>query len=509
MLQEYTTPGDAAAVRDDETIFSLLTERLERTGDETVIASRKTGPGSWANITTGEFHHLVRDAAKGFMAFGIERGAAVTIFSPTRWEWGVIDFALAAIGAVSVPIYDTDSAAQAKRILIDSDVKLAIADDEERFHRLYTVMNDCPSLRRILMLDNNALGALQGLGASVTDIELNRRIAEGRADDLATIVYTSGSTGAPKGAELTHRNFVSVVRAASTALHEMILDNHPRLLLFLPLAHCFARFIQYASIASDDGVVGYLPDTRSLLPDLRSFQPTYLLGVPRVFEKVYNAASRKAGTGLKGRLFAQAAEAARDWSRTEQAGGKPTARQITQRALFETAVYRTVRGALGPKIRYVACGGAPLSLDLAHRAADDPGLRHDGNGRPLRRHPRRRQCDRHRRPARSGFVGSHFRGRRAAGQRAERVPRIPQSARQDPRGLYRGRLAAHRRSRRDRRRGTHHHHRPHQGHHHHCRRKERLADPHGRGNREVSDCGACRGGGRPASLHRRRYHAGS
>ena len=366
MLQEYTTPGDAAAVRNDETIFSLLTERLERTGDETVIASRKTGPGSWANITTGEFHHLVREAAKGFMAFGIERGDAVTIFSPTRWEWGVIDFALAAIGAVSVPIYDTDSAAQAKRILIDSDVKLAIADDEERFHRLYTVMNDCPSLRRILMLDNNALGALQGLGASVTDIELNRRIAEGRADDLATIVYTSGSTGAPKGAELTHRNFVSVVRAASTALHEMILDNHPRLLLFLPLAHCFARFIQYASIASDDGVVGYLPDTRSLLPDLRSFQPTYLLGVPRVFEKVYNAASRKAGTGLKGRLFAQAAEAARDWSRTEQAGGKPTARQITQRALFETAVYRTVRGALGPKIRYVACGGAPLSLDLAH-----------------------------------------------------------------------------------------------------------------------------------------------
>ena len=366
MLQEYTTPGDAAAVRDDETIFSLLTERLERTGDETVIASRKTGPGSWANITTGEFHHLVREAAKGFMAFGIERGDAVTIFSPTRWEWGVIDFALAAIGAVSVPIYDTDSAAQAKRILIDSDVKLAIADDEERFHRLYTVMNDCPSLRRILMLDNNALGALQGLGASITDIELNRRIAEGRADDLATIVYTSGSTGAPKGAELTHRNFVSVVRAASTALHEMILDNHPRLLLFLPLAHCFARFIQYASIASDDGVVGYLPDTRSLLPDLRSFQPTYLLGVPRVFEKVYNAASRKAGTGLKGRLFAQAAEAARDWSRTEQAGGKPTARQITQRALFETAVYRTVRGALGPKIRYVACGGAPLSLDLAH-----------------------------------------------------------------------------------------------------------------------------------------------
>ncbi|NMN00468.1 AMP-binding protein [Bifidobacterium sp. DSM 109958] len=366
MLQEYTTPGESITVADDETIFSLLADRLERTGADTVIASRKTGPGSWANITTGEFHHLVREAAKGFMAFGIERGDAVTIFSSTRWEWGVLDFALAAIGAVSVPIYDTDSAAQAQRILNDSNVKLAIADDEERFHRLYTVMDQCPALRRILMLDNNAMGALQGLGASVTDIELNRRIAAGRADDLATIVYTSGSTGAPKGAELTHRNFVSIVKAASLALHEMITDDHPRLLLFLPLAHCFARFIQYASIASDDGVVGYLPDTRSLLPDLRSFQPTYLLGVPRVFEKVYNAASRKAGSGWKGRLFAKAAAAAIAWSRTEQAGERPTAKQVAERAMFETTVYRTVRGALGPRIRYVACGGAPLSLDLAH-----------------------------------------------------------------------------------------------------------------------------------------------
>ena len=366
MLEEYTTPGESITVADDETIFSLLTDRLERTGADTVIASRKTGPGTWANITTGEFHALVREAAKGFMAFGIERGDAVTIFSSTRWEWGVLDFALAAIGAVSVPIYDTDSAAQAQRILNDSDVKLAIADDEERFHRLYTVMDQCPALRRILMLDNNAIGALQGLGASVSDIELNRRIAQGRADDLATIVYTSGSTGAPKGAELTHRNFVSIVKAASLALHEMITDDHPRLLLFLPLAHCFARFIQYASIASDDGVVGYLPDTRSLLPDLRSFQPTYLLGVPRVFEKVYNAASRKAGTGWRGRLFAKAAAAAIAWSRAEQDGGRHSARQIAERAFFETAVYRTVRGALGPRIRYVACGGAPLSTDLAH-----------------------------------------------------------------------------------------------------------------------------------------------
>ena len=248
----------------------------------------------------------------------------------------------------------------------DSAVKLAFADNRERFDRLDSVKDHCPALKQILMIEGNALGALEGLGVAVSDEELNERVATVRADDLATIVYTSGSTGNPKGAELTHKNFVSITISASQALHEVVLDDHPRLLLFLPLAHCFARFIQYASIASDDGVVGYLPDTKTLLPDLRSFEPTYLLGVPRVFEKVYNAASHKAGAGWKGRLFVKAAEAARVWSRKEQAGEQHTFAEIAERAKYETLVYRTVRGALGPKIKYVACGGAPLSLDLAH-----------------------------------------------------------------------------------------------------------------------------------------------
>ncbi|HCA74007.1 long-chain fatty acid--CoA ligase [uncultured Bifidobacterium sp.] len=366
MLTEYTTPGASVEVRDDETIYSLLTERLERTGEDTVIAERKTAPGQWSDITTGEFHRNVIAAAKGLIAFGIGKGDAVTIFSSTRYEWGVLDFALAAIGAVSVPIYDTDSAAQAERILNDSAVKLAIADNRERFDRLDSVLDHCATLKHILMLDSNAMGALEGLGVTVSDEELHERIASVKADDLATIVYTSGSTGAPKGAELSHRNFVAITRAASLALHEMITDDHPRLLLFLPLAHCFARFIQYCSIASDDGVVGYLPDTRTLLPDVRSFEPTYLLGVPRVFEKVYNAASRKAGMGWKGRLFLKAAEVARDWSRMEQAGEKPTMKQAAQHLSYEASVYRTVRGALGPRIKYVACGGAPLDVSLAH-----------------------------------------------------------------------------------------------------------------------------------------------
>ena len=366
MLDHYTTPGESIEIRDNQTIYSLLTDRLARTGADTVIAAKKIGPGRWQNVTTGEFHERVVSAAKGLIALGIAKGDAVTIFSSTRLEWGILDFALAAVGAVSVPIYDTDSAPQAQRIMNDSAVKLAFADNRERFDRLDSVKDHCPVLKQILMIEGNALGALEGLGVAVSDEELNERVATVRDDDLATIVYTSGSTGNPKGAELTHKNFVSITISASQALHEVVLDDHPRLLLFLPLAHCFARFIQYASIASDDGVVGYLPDTKTLLPDLRSFEPTYLLGVPRVFEKVYNAASHKAGAGWKGRLFVKAAEAARVWSRKEQAGEQHTFAEIAERAKYETLVYRTVRGALGPKITYVACGGAPLSLDLAH-----------------------------------------------------------------------------------------------------------------------------------------------
>lgn len=366
MLTEYTTPGESIEIRDDQTIYSLLTDRLARTGTDTVIAAKKIGPGRWQNVTAGEFHERVVSAAKGLIALGITKGDAVTIFSSTRLEWGILDFALAAVGAVSVPIYDTDSAPQAQRIMNDSAVKLAFADNRERYDRLDSVKDHCPTLKQILMIDGNALGALEGLGVAVSDEELDEHVATVRTNDLATIVYTSGSTGNPKGAELTHKNFVSITIAASQALHEVVLDDHPRLLLFLPLAHCFARFIQYASIASDDGVVGYLPDTKSLLPDLRSFEPTYLLGVPRVFEKVYNAASHKAGAGWKGRLFLKAAEAARVWSRKEQAGEQHTFAEIAERAKYETLVYRTVRGALGPKIKYVACGGAPLSLDLAH-----------------------------------------------------------------------------------------------------------------------------------------------
>ncbi|PAU68995.1 AMP-dependent synthetase/ligase [Bifidobacterium criceti] len=365
MLTEFTTPGAALTVSDSATVYSMLTDRIAKTGPDLPLAEYKDKTGTWATMTAGAFDARVRAIAKGLIQFGIAKGDAVTIFSTTRIEWGLLDFALAAIGAVTVPIYDTDSAAQAQRILNDADVKLAIADNQERFDNLDSVLDVCPSLERILMLDAKALDALEGLGVMVSDEELDARIATVHADDLATIVYTSGSTGTPKGVELTHRNFTSITRSAQQCMPKVI-EGEARLLLFLPLAHCFARMIQYFTIASDEGVVGYLGDTKTLLKDMQVFQPTFVLAVPRVFEKVYNAASRKAGTGWKGRMFAKAAAAAIAWSTMEQDGVKPTITQRAEHAKYEATVYRTIRSAFGPRIKYLASGGAPIGTDLLH-----------------------------------------------------------------------------------------------------------------------------------------------
>ncbi|PAU70256.1 AMP-binding protein [Bifidobacterium italicum] len=365
MLTEYTTPGAALTVSDSATVYSMLTDRIAATGPDLPLAEYKNAAGAWTTMTAGDFNARVRAIAKGLIQFGIAKGDAVTIFSATRIEWGLLDFALAAIGAVTVPIYDTDSAAQAQRILNDADVKLAVADNQQRFDALDSVIDACPTLERILMLDAKALEALEGIGVMISDEELDEHIAAVRADDLATIVYTSGSTGTPKGAELTHRNFTSITRSAQQCMPKVI-EGEARLLLFLPLAHCFARMIQYFTIASDEGVVGYLGDTKTLPKDMQVFQPTFVLAVPRVFEKVYNAASRKAGTGWKGRMFLKAADAAIDWSRMEQDGVKPTLRQRAEHAKYETTVYRTIRSAFGPRIKYLASGGAPISDDLLH-----------------------------------------------------------------------------------------------------------------------------------------------
>ena len=364
MLREYTTAQNGPVTTDRSTIYTLLSDRTMRDPDDIVAQYQPEGSRRWRSVTASEMDGAVRSAAKGLMALGIGKGDRVTVYSATHYHWGVVDFACAAIGAVSVPIYETDSSAQAQAIIAETHPKVAFTDTAERTLAIEQIRQGEPALEYVFNFEAGGLEALDDWGVSVPDADLDERIDAVRADDMLTIVYTSGSTGKPKGAMITHRNYMHIVLAGFSFMPDM-LGNPSRLLLFLPLAHCFARYVQYCTIGRE-GVVGYIPSAKHLLSDLRSFQPTYLLGVPRVFEKVYNAASQKAGAGFKGRVFAKAFRHFAAWSRAEQdgRGHSPIAR--IEHAFFERAVGDTVRSALGARIKYLACGGAPINADLAH-----------------------------------------------------------------------------------------------------------------------------------------------
>ena len=320
----------------------------------------------WHDVTASEMLLRVRATAKGLIALGVERGSKVVIYSPTCYEWGVTDFACACIGAVSIPIYETDSAIQAAEIISEVKPVIAFAGDDEHAQCLERVRQDNKrmSLKTIFNFKAAGIDAVIDFGKSISDDELNRSIGQVKADDLATIVYTSGSTGKPKGAMLSNRNFTHIVYAAYDVLNDM-LYKPSRLLLFLPLAHCFARYIQYVAIGSH-GVIGYVPNAKHLLADLRSFKPTYLLGVPRVFEKVYNAASQKAGAGIRGRIFAKAVQHFIEWSKDEVEGRAHSIYAKIQHDFYMKTVGSSIRSALGPNLSWLACGGAPINAELAH-----------------------------------------------------------------------------------------------------------------------------------------------
>ncbi|KFJ07130.1 AMP-binding protein [Bifidobacterium tsurumiense] len=315
-------------------------------------------------MTAGQMLSRVREVAKGLVGLGVRPGSKVVIYSSTCYSWGVVDFACAAIGAVSVPIYETDSEQQASTITQDVSPVIAFAGDYQHAQILERVRQQHDDLKYVFNFEADGLDAVADFGTGIQDSELDRIIERVKADDLATIVYTSGSTGKPKGAMLTNRNFTHIVYAGYEVLDEMLYQP-TRLLLFLPLAHCFARYIQYVAIGAN-GVVGYVPDAKHLLADLRSFKPTYLLGVPRVFEKVFNAASQKAGAGLKGRIFAKAFRHFVQWSKKETEDGKHSIFARLQHSFYMSTVGSSIRSALGPNLKYLACGGAPMNADLAH-----------------------------------------------------------------------------------------------------------------------------------------------
>ncbi|KAA8827402.1 long-chain fatty acid--CoA ligase [Bifidobacterium tissieri] len=362
MLREYSVDVIRPTTEKD-TIYSLLANRVERDPDD-LIAQWQDESRQWRDVKAGEMLDAVRGVAKGLMGLGVRPGDRIVIYSPTCYQWGVVDFACASIGVVSVPIYETDSAKQAENIIEDVEPRLAFAGDHEHAQTLELIRKDHNSLEYVFNFKADGISAISDFGRSVTDDELNEAISHVKSDDLATIVYTSGSTGKPKGAMLSHRNFTHTVLNGYEVLNDMLYQPS-RLLLFLPLAHCFARYIQYVAIGSH-GVVGYIPGAKHLLADLRGFKPTYLLGVPRVFEKVYNAASQKAGTGMSGRIFAKAVSHFIQWSKQEQENGRHSIIDRILHAFYMKTVGSSIRSALGPNLKYLACGGAPLNTDLAH-----------------------------------------------------------------------------------------------------------------------------------------------
>ena len=336
MLREFI-PEPAYSTTDEDTVFALLSRRAERDPEDLIAQWQDDETRRWHDVTAGEMLERVRSVAKGLLGLGVKTGNMVVIYSPTCYEWGVVDFACAAIGAVSVPVYETDSAKQTESIIEEVNPVIAFAGDSAHTQTLERIREEHSSLWYVFNF---------------------------KADDMLTIVYTSGSTGKPKGAMLSHRNFTHIVLNGYIILDEMLYQPN-RLMLFLPLAHCFARYIQYVAIGGQ-GVVGYLPGAKHLLADLRSFKPTYLLGVPRVFEKVYNAASQKAGAGIRGRVFARAFDHFVQWSKDEQETGHHSIVARAEHSFFMSVVGKSIRSALGPNMRYLACGGAPLNVDLAH-----------------------------------------------------------------------------------------------------------------------------------------------
>ena len=361
-MKQYGTAAQHTS-REDENITDLLLGRVA-SHPSIPVFERRDDAGTFVPLSGQEFLDEVRAVAKGLMASGMQVGDAVAILARTSYEWTLVDWATWWIGGVPVPIYETSSPSQIQWIASNSGVRFAIVEQARHREDMESVRGELPALEQIGVLEDGILDVLKERGAQVADEELEARRTSQSLADVATIIYTSGTTGRPKGVELTHGNFVDTTHGAVTLLGDIVLPPGSRMLMFLPLAHVFARLLTVVAV-SHPATTAFTPDTKNLLPDLEAFRPTFLLAVPRVFEKVYNGAEAKAVAGGKGKIFAVAAETAIAWSKAKMAGKVPVTLSL-RHALFDKLVYSTLRAAMGGQVRWAVSGGAPLGERLAH-----------------------------------------------------------------------------------------------------------------------------------------------
>jgi long-chain acyl-CoA synthetase len=360
-VREYST-----ALQVQVATTGNLTDDVVRNATTTpdrIAFSRRTASG-WTDVTAREFLDEVRAVAKGLVAAGVEAGDRVALLSRTRYEWTLFDYAIWFAGAVTVPIYETSSAEQIEWILKDSATRAVVAETPEHTARLKEVRDRLTELHHVWSIEDNAVAVLTTLGQEIGDELLEERRTAAGPDSLATLIYTSGTTGHPKGCVLTHGNFMFELTVAVAELHRLFDADNASTLLFLPLAHVFARIIQVGCVKAQVRM-GHSADIKHLLDDLSVFRPTFILAVPRVFEKVFNTASQRAAADGKGRIFNRAADVAMAWSRGLE-NGRTNVLVRAQHAAFDRLVYAKLRTALGGNCEFAVSGGAPLGDRLGH-----------------------------------------------------------------------------------------------------------------------------------------------
>lgn len=346
-------------------IADFVIEQSEKPSNPALFA-RRDASGAWQDVRAKEFRAEVERIAKGLIAEGVGAGDRVAIMARTCYEWTLVDFAIWFAGAVSVPIYETSSPSQIAWNLGNSGAVAAFGETAHHEDAIRTAIDaeDLSAMRHVWQLTPAGLDALAAAGAKVSDEELEGRRSAATLESLATIIYTSGTLGRPKGCELTHGNFVALSENSAAALAEVVVPG-AKTIMFLPLAHVFARFISVLAVAAGCQVA-HTPDIKNLLADLKGFEPSFILVVPRVFEKVYNSALTKAEDGGKGKVFQRAADIAIAWSRAHEDGGSPAVGLRLQHALYDVLVYRKLRAAMGGHVKYAVSGGGPLGERLGH-----------------------------------------------------------------------------------------------------------------------------------------------